>query len=233
MSKTVSTVDIALLEDCLREDLNRRCTRALAVLKPVKLIIENWPVGKVEEMEAVNNPEEPSAGTRMIPFAGELYIEQDDVREVPPPKYYRLYPGNQVRLRYAYIVTCTGVRKDPSTGEITEVRCTYEPATRGGNAPDNRKVKATIHWVSAAHSLKAEARLYDHLFAAEYPQEVPAGVDWKDTINPSSLEVVKEARVEPSLSRSRAGDRYQFERLGYFSVDGTAPPGAGIQPLCH
>ena len=149
MSKTPSTVDIALLEHCLREDLNKRCRRAMAVVKPVKLVIENWPAGKVEEMEAVNNPEDPSAGTRMVPFTGELYIEQDDVREVPPPKYYRLYPGNQVRLRYAYVVTCTSVRKDPSTGEICEVRCTYDPATRGGNAPDNRKVKATIHWVSA------------------------------------------------------------------------------------
>ena len=156
----------------------------MAVLKPLKLVIENWPAGKVEEMEAVNNPEDPSAGTRHVPFSGELYIEQDDVREVPPPKYYRLYPGNQVRLRYAYIVTCTGVRKDPSTGEIREVRCTYDPPPAGGNAPDNRKVKATIHWVSAAHALPAEARLYDHLFTAEYPQEVPAGVDWKDTDQP-------------------------------------------------
>ena len=226
MSKTVSTVDIALLEHCLREDLNRRCARALAVLKPVKLVIENWPAGKVEEMEAVNNPEDPSAGTRRVPFTGELYIEQDDVREVPPPKYYRLYPGNQVRLRYAYIVMCTSVRKDPATGEIREVLCTYDPATRGGNAPDNRKVKATIHWVSAEHSLPAEARLYDHLFTAEYPQEVSPGVDWKDTINPASLEVVKEARVEPALSRARPGDRYQFERLGYFSVDPDSAPGA-------
>ncbi len=226
MSKTVSTVDIALLEHCLREDLNRRCRRALVVLRPVKLVIENWPAGKVEEMEAVNNPEDPSAGTRKVPFTGELYIEQDDVREVPPPKYYRLYPGNQVRLRYAYIVTCTGVRKDPASGEIIEVLCTYDPATRGGNAPDNRKVKATIHWVSAAHSLLAEARLYDHLFSAEYPQEVASGVDWKDTINPASLEVVKEARVEPALSRARPGERYQFERLGYFSVDPDSVPGA-------
>jgi glutaminyl-tRNA synthetase len=226
MSKTESTVDIALLEHCLREDLNRRCARALAVLRPVKLIIENWPAGKVEEMEAVNNPEDPAAGTRRIPFSGELYIEQDDVREVPPPKYYRLYPGNQVRLRSAYIVTCTGVRKDPETDEIREVRCTHDPATRGGNAPDNRKVKATIHWVSTAHSLPAEVRLYDHLFTAEYPQEVPAGVDWKDTINPASLEVLKDARVEPSLSGARAGGRYQFERLGYFSVDPDSAPGA-------
>jgi glutaminyl-tRNA synthetase len=226
MSKTVSTVDIALLEHCLREDLNRRCARALAVLKPVKLVIENWPAGKVEEMEAVNNPEDPSAGTRRVPFTGELYIEQDDVREVPPPKYYRLYPGNQVRLRYAYIVKCTSVRKDPATGEIREVFCTYDPATRGGNAPDNRKVKATIHWVSAEHSLQAEARLYDHLFTAEYPQEVSPDVDWKDTINPASLEVIQDARVEPALSRARPGDRFQFERLGYFTVDPDSAAGA-------
>jgi glutaminyl-tRNA synthetase len=226
MSKTVSTVDIALLEHCLREDLNRRCLRAMAVLKPVKLVIENWPADKVEDMEAVNNPEDPSAGTRTVPFTGELYIEQDDVREVPPPKYYRLYPGNQVRLRYAYIVTCVSVRKDPATGEICEVRCTYDPATRGGNAPDNRRVKATIHWVSARHSLQVEARLYDHLFTSEYPQEVAADVDWKDTINPASLEVVKNARVEPGLAGATTGERFQFERLGYFVVDPESAPGS-------
>jgi glutaminyl-tRNA synthetase len=226
MSKTVSTVDIALLEHCLREDLNRRCLRAMAVLKPVKLVIENWPADKVEDMEAVNNPEDPSAGTRTVPFTGELYIEQDDVREVPPPKYYRLYPGNQVRLRYAYIVTCVSVRKDPATGEICEARCTYDPATRGGNAPDNRRVKATIHWVSARHSMKVEARLYDHLFTSEYPQEVAAGVDWKDTINPASLEVVKSARVEPGLAGATTGERFQFERLGYFVVDPDSAPGS-------
>ncbi|MGA2380747.1 MAG: glutamine--tRNA ligase/YqeY domain fusion protein [Spirochaetia bacterium] len=219
MSKTPSTVDIALLEHCLREDLNRRCLRAMAVLKPVKLVIENWPAGMVEQIEAVNNPEDPSAGSRTVPFTGELYIEQEDVREVPPPKYYRLYPGNQVRLRYAYIVTCTGVRKDPATGEIREVVCTYDPSTRGGNAPDNRKVKATIHWVAAGHSIPVEARLYDHLFTAEFPQEVPAGVDWMETINPASLEIAKDARVEPGLAGARPGDRFQFERLGYFVVD--------------
>ncbi len=157
MSKTDSTVDIALLEHCLREDLNRRCRRAMAVLRPLKLVIENWPAGKAEELEAVNNPEDPAAGTRTVPFTGELFIEQDDFREVPPPKYYRLSPGQQVRLRYGYIVTCTGVKKNPSTGAVEEVRCTYDPATRGGNAPDNRKVKATIHWVSAAHALSVEA----------------------------------------------------------------------------
>ena len=219
MSKTVSTVEIALLEHCVREDLNRRCRRAMAVLRPVKLVIENWPEGKVEDLEAVNNPEDPSAGTRTVPFSGALYIEQDDFREVPPPKYYRLSPGTSVRLRYAYIITCTGVKKDPSTGAIQEIICTYDPATRGGNAPDNRKVKATIHWVSAAHALAAEVRLYDHLFSSEYPQEVPAGVDWKDTINPASLEIVQDARLEPGLAEARTGSRYQFERLGYFTVD--------------
>jgi glutaminyl-tRNA synthetase len=219
MAKTVSTADIALLEHCLREDLNRRSRRAMAVLRPLKLVIENWPAGAVEQIEAVNNPEDPSAGTRMVPFTGELFIEQDDFREVPPPKYYRLFPGQQVRLRYAYIVTCTGVRKDPVSGAVTEVLCTYDPATRGGNAPDNKKVKATIHWVSAAHSLGAEARLYDHLFSAEYPQEVAEGVDWKDTVNPASLEIVNDARVEPGLLGAAPGERFQFERLGYFCVD--------------
>ncbi len=228
ISKTESVVDIALLEHCVREDLNRTAPRVMAVLKPVKLVIENWPEGSIEEIEAVNNPEDPSAGTRMVPFSGELYIEQDDVREIPPPKYYRLYPGNQVRLRYAYIVTCTSVRKDPATGAICEVRCTYDPDTRGGNAPDNRKVKATLHWVSAAHAVPLEARLYDHLFSAETPQDVPPGVDWKDTINPTSLEVVTHGRAEPSLSRARNADRFQFERLGYFVVDSDSAPGAAV-----
>ena len=219
VSKADSTVDIALLEHCLREDLNKRCRRAMAVLRPLKLVIENWPAGSTEELEAVNNPEDPAAGTRMVPFSGELFIERDDFREVPPPKYYRLSPGQQVRLRYGYIITCTGVKKDASTGAVEEVLCTYDPATRGGNAPDNRKVKATIHWVSAAHALSVEARLYDHLFLAEFPQAVPAGMDWKDTINPASLEIVKDVRVEPCLGSAVPGDRFQFERLGYFCVD--------------
>ncbi len=225
ISKTASMVDIALLEHCLREELNRTCPRVMAVLRPLKLVIENWPTGRVEQVEAINNPEDPSAGTRQIPFSGELFIEQDDFRESPPPKYYRLFPGNQVRLRYAYIVTCTGVVKDRATGEVREVRCTYDPSTRGGNAPDNRRVKATIHWVSASHAVPAEARLYDHLFLADSPQDVPAGVDWKDTINPHSLEVVEGARVEPGLASARAGDRFQFERLGYFCVDPDSTPG--------
>jgi glutaminyl-tRNA synthetase len=219
MSKTNSTVDIALLEHCLREELNRTCPRAMAVLRPVKLVIENWPAGKVEQLEAVNNPEDPTAGVRQVPFSGVLYIEQDDFRETPPPKYYRLFPGNSVRLRYGYIVTCTGVKKDPRTGEVTEIVCTYDPATRGGNAADNRKVKATIHWVSAEHALTAEVRLYDYLFSAEYPQEVPEGVDWTTTINPASLEVVSDAKMEPGLGGKKPGARFQFERLGYFCVD--------------
>jgi glutaminyl-tRNA synthetase len=228
VAKTDSTVDIALLEHCLREDLNRRCARRMAVLRPVPLVIENWPEGKVEELEAVNNPEDPAAGTRQVPFTGALYVEQDDVRETPPPKYYRLFPGNQVRLRYGYIVTCTGVTKDPATGLITEVRCSYDPATRGGNAPDNRKVKATIHWVSAQHAVRAEARLYDHLFASEYPQEVPPGTDWKAGLNPASLEVADGCMLEPSLAGARTGERFQFERLGYFSAD---PDSTATRPV--
>jgi glutaminyl-tRNA synthetase len=219
VAKTNSMVEIALLEHCLREELNRRCLRVMAVLKPVKLVIDNYPEGRTEELDAVNNPEDPAAGTRKVPFSRELYIEQDDFREVPPPKYYRLSPGAEVRLRYAYIVRCTGVNKDPATGEIREIHCAFDPSTRGGNAPDNRKVKATIHWVSASHAMTAEARLYDHLFDVEDPQSVAAGIDWKETLNPNSLEVVKEAKVEPGLKTASPGDRFQFERLGYFCVD--------------
>jgi glutaminyl-tRNA synthetase len=225
VAKTDSTVDIALQEHCLREDLNKNSPRVMAVLSPLKLVIENYPEGSEEEVDAVNNPEDPSAGTRKVPFSRTLYIERDDFREVPPPKYYRLFPGNQVRLRYAYIVTCTGVVKDPGTGEISEVRCIYDPATRGGNAPDNRKVKATIHWVSAAHALAAEARLYDHLFPAEYPMEVPEGTDWKETVSPASLEVMENCKVEPSVKAVKPGERFQFERLGYFCVDPDSKPG--------
>ena len=228
VARTDSVVDVQFLEHCLREDLNRRAPRRMAVLRPLALVIENWPAGKVEELEAVNNPEDPSAGTRMVPFSGTLYIEQDDFREVPPPKYYRLYPGNQVRLRYAYIITCTGVTKDPSTGVVTEIRCTYDPSTRGGNAPDNRKVKSTIHWVSAEHAATAEVRLYDHLFAAEKPMDVPAGVDWKDTLNPASLEVLSDAKLEPSLASAAVEERFQFERNGYFIVDPDSAPGRPV-----
>ena len=228
VARTDSVVDVQFLEHCLREDLNRRAPRRMAVLRPLRLVIENWPAGKVEELEAVNNPEDESAGTRMVPFSGTLFIEQDDFREVPPPKYYRLYPGNQVRLRYAYIISCTGVTKDPATGAVTEIRCTYDPSTRGGNAPDNRKVKSTIHWVSAAHAATAEVRLYDHLFAAEKPMDVPAGVDWKDTLNPASLEVLPDAKLEPSLASAAIEERFQFERNGYFIVDQDSAPGRPV-----
>ena len=226
VAKTDSLVDIQLLEHCLREDLNKRASRVMAVLRPLRLVIENWPAGKVEELEAVNNPEDPAAGTRKIPFSGELYIEREDFMEVPPPKYFRLFPGNSVRLRYGYIVTCTGFDKDPATGEVTTVRCTYDPATRGGDAPDNRKVKGTIHWVSAAHAVPLEARLYDHLFPADRPMDVPEGVDWVTTMNPGSEEILKGAFGEPSLSSAKEGDRFQFERLGYFAVDPDTKPGA-------
>jgi glutaminyl-tRNA synthetase len=223
VAKTDSMVDVALLEHCVREDLNKRAHRAMAVLKPVKLVIENYPEGASEELDAVNNPEDPAAGTRKIPLSRTLYIEQDDFREVPPPKYYRLSPGQQARLRYAYVVTCTGVVKDEGGG-IREIRCVYDPSTRGGNAADNRKVKATIHWVSAPHAVDAEVRLYDHLFSPESPQDVPQGVNWMDTINPGSLQVLRDCKAEPGLKTVAAGQRFQFERLGYFCVDPDSTP---------
>jgi len=219
MAKTDSMVDIQLLEHCLREDLNHRAPRLMAVIRPLRLIVENWEEGRVEELDAVNNPEDPEAGMRKVPFSKVLYIERDDFQENPPPKYFRLFPGNQVRLRYGYIVTCTGFSKDPATGEITEVRCAYDPATRGGDAPDNRKVKGTIHWVSAAHAVSFEARLYDHLFSAERPMDVPAGGDFVDNLNPESIEVVPGAFAEPTLARVEVGAACQFERLGYFCKD--------------
>jgi glutaminyl-tRNA synthetase len=225
VAKTDSMVDIQFLEHCLREDLNKVANRVMAVLRPLRLVIENWPAGKVEELSAVNNPEDPAAGTRLIPFTGSLYIERDDFMETPPPKYFRLFPGNSVRLRYGYIVTCTGFSKDPATGEVTEVRCSYDPATRGGDAPDNRKVKGTIHWVSAERAVPLEARLYDHLFEAERPMDVPPDKDWVETINPSSLETLAGAMGEPGLAAARAGDRFQFERLGYFCADSDTAPG--------
>jgi glutaminyl-tRNA synthetase len=196
----------------------------MAVLKPLKLVIDNYPDGQTEWMEAVNNPEDASAGTRKVPFSKTLYIEQDDFRETPPPKYYRLYPGQEARLRYAYFARCTGAVKD-AAGNVTEVHCTYDPATRGGDSPDGRKVKSTIHWVSAEHSRTAEARLYDRLFTKENPTDVPEGVDWLTTVNPDSLEVIRDARIEPSLSDAAIGSRWQFERMGYFSVDPDSAPG--------
>ncbi|HUU85806.1 MAG TPA: glutamine--tRNA ligase/YqeY domain fusion protein, partial [Phycisphaerae bacterium] len=198
VAKFKSVIDIALLEHCLREDLNKRAPRVMGVLRPLKVVIDNYPEGQAEELEAINNPEDTAAGTRKVPFSRVLYIEQDDFREDPPRKFFRLAPGREVRLRYAYFVTCAGVVKDPKTGEITELHCTYDPDTRGGDAPDGRKVKATLHWVSAAHALDVEVRLYDHLFTKEDPSEVPDGGDWKDNLNPNSLEVVAGCKLEPN-----------------------------------
>jgi glutaminyl-tRNA synthetase len=219
VAKANSLVDLALLEHCVREDLNRRAARVMAVLRPVRLVIENYPEGQVEEVEAVNNPEDPAMGVRKVPFSRVLWVERDDVREVPPPKYFRLYPGNEVRLRYGYIVRCTGVVKDERTGEIVEVRCTYDPASRGGNAGEGRRVKGTIHWVSAAHAIAAEVRLYDRLFTRPDPSGDEEVRDFTAALNPTSMEVVPDARVEPSLAGAPPGSRFQFERLGYFSVD--------------
>ncbi len=219
VAKNESVADIALLEHSVREYLNAHAPRVMGVLRPLKLVIDNYPDDLVEEMEAINNPEDPGAGTRKVPFSKVLYIEQDDFREVPPPKYFRLSPGREVRLRYAYFVTCTDVVKDEN-GEVIEVHCTYDPATRGGDAPDGRKVKATIHWVSAAHALPVEVRLFDRLFNRENPEEVEEeGKTFLDNINPQSLEILTGSFVEPSLSGAKPGDRYQFERQGYFAVD--------------
>jgi glutaminyl-tRNA synthetase len=219
VSKFEGTADIALLEQCLREDLNQRAQRVMAVLRPLRMVIENYPADQVEQLEAINNPEDPAAGTRKVPFSRVLYIERDDFREDPPRKFFRLAPGREVRLRYAYYVTCTDVVKDPASGEIAELRCRYDPATRGGGSPDGRKVKATLHWVSAAHALPAEVRLYDHLFTKPDPDDVEEGEDFKDYLNPNSLEVVTGCFVEPSLANAAPGSRLQFERLGYFCVD--------------
>jgi glutaminyl-tRNA synthetase len=229
VAKRENMVQIALLEHCVREDLNKRAPRAMAVLRPLKVVIENYPEGQVEQMEAVNNPEDESAGTRMVPFSRVIYIEQDDFREVPPPKYHRLSPGVEVRLRSAYLITCTGVVKDPQTGEIVEVHATYDPATRGGSAPDGRKVKSTIHWVSAQHAVDAEVRLYDALFTVENPDNVPEGQDFVDYLNPDSLEVLRGCKLEPSLADIAPGVRYQFERMGYFCTDPEdSRPGAPV-----
>ena len=220
VAKMDSTIDIQLLEHCLREDLNRHSARVMAVLRPLKLVIDNYPQGQIEEMDAVNNPEDPSAGTRKVPFSRELYIERDDFREDPPRKFFRLAPGREVRLRYGYFVTCTGFVKDEASGEVTEIHCTYDPQTRGGNnPPDGRKVKGTIHWVSAARGSRAEVRLYDHLFSVENPGSVSDGGDFKDNLNGESLQVLNDCIVEPSLADARAGERFQFERQGYFCVD--------------
>jgi glutaminyl-tRNA synthetase len=219
VAKTNSTIDIAFLEHCLREDLNNRAPRVMGVLRPLKLVIDNYPEGQVEEFDAVNNPEDPEAGTRKVPFSRVLYIEQEDFREEPPPKYYRLTPEREVRLRYAYLVTCTGVVKDEKTGEVVEVHCTYDSATRGGDAPDGRRVKSTLHWVSAEHAIEAEVRLYDRLFTKEDPTDIEEGADYMTYLNPNSLEVLTGCRVEPTLSSAQVGSFYQFERQGYFCVD--------------
>jgi glutaminyl-tRNA synthetase len=224
IAKADSVVDVALLEHCGREDLNKRVSRSMAVLRPLKVTIENLPEGSAEEFEAVNNPEDPAAGTRRVPFGRVIYIERDDFREDPPRKFYRLAPGREVRLRYGYIVKCVGVTKDPASGEVTELRCTYDPssleseASRAGGSSE-RRVKATIHWVSAAHSQEAEVRLYDTLFAKAYPGDVAEGEDWKSNLNKDSVEVLRQCRIEPGLAAAVPGSRHQFERLGYFCVD--------------
>jgi len=225
VSKTNGIIDLAMLEHFVRDDLNLRALRAMAVLRPLKVVIDNYPEGQVEELEVVNNPEDASAGTRQVPFSRVLFIEQDDFREVPPKKFFRLSPGREVRLRGGYFITCTSVEKNAS-GEVVEVHCTYDPATRSGNAPDNRKVKATIHWVSAEHAINAEVRLYENLFSKEDPSDVPEGHDFTENLNPNSLEVIPAAKLEPSLANAKPGDRYQFERLGYFCADPDSKPGA-------
>ena len=219
VAKRNSTVDMAMLEHCLREDLNKRAPRVMAVLRPLRVVLVNYPEEKIEELPAVNNPEDPGMGTRTLPFSRVLYIEQDDFREYPPPKYFRLAPGSEVRLRYAYIIKCVGVLKDPGTGEVTELHCTYDPETKSGAAESGRKVKSTIHWVSAAESMEAEVRLYDHLFLRPDPDDVEAGADWRADLNPNSLVRLSSSRVEPSLTEAAPGSRFQFERVGYFCVD--------------
>lgn len=229
VAKKENVIDVGLLEHCVREDLNRRAPRAMAVLRPLKLVLTNYPVDQVEEMTVANHPDNPSLGSRRVPFSREIYIEQDDFMEEPPKKFFRMAPGREVRLRNAYLVTCTEVVKN-AAGEIVELRGTYDPATRGGDAPDGRKVKATLHWVSASHAADAEVRLYDRLFTAEDPEgaAAKANADLTAMINPASLEVLTGSKVEPALAAASAGSRYQFERLGYFSVDPDSRPGAPV-----
>jgi glutaminyl-tRNA synthetase len=224
IAKNYSVSDVALLESVVRDDLNKHSPRRMAVLKPIKLVIDNYPEEQTEELEAVNNPEDPSAGTRKVPFSKVLYIEQDDFREEPPPKYYRLYPGNEVRLRYAYLVKCTHAIKNDA-GEVIEVHCTYDPSTRGGDAPDGRRVKSTIHWVSAPHAVEAEMRIYDRLFTKEDPEEGEEG--FLECLNPDSLKILA-GLVEPQLSNPQPGERFQFERQGYFCADWDTSPGKPI-----
>ena len=225
VSRTNGATDIEMLEHNQRDVLNRRASRAMAVLHPLKVVIDNYPVDQVEFVEVLNNPEDPSAGTRQVPFSREIYIERDDFREVPPPKYYRLSPGKEVRLRNAYFVTAQNVVKD-ADGNLAEVHCTYDPASRGGNSPDGRKVKSTMHWVSAAHAISAEVRLYSHLFAKADPGDVEEGQDVLSNLNPNSLEVLSGARLEPSLASATLGAPFQFERVGYFCLDPDSTPGS-------
>lgn len=227
VSKFEGVIDISWLEDAVRDDLNRRALRRMAVLRPLRVVIENYPEGQTEQLEAINNPEDPSAGRRTVPFSKVLYIERDDFRENPPKDFFRLAPGREVRLRYAYFLKCEDVVRD-SSGEIVELRCTYDPATRGGEAPDGRKVKGVIHWVSAAHAIEAEVRLYDHLFLKPDPDDVPEGKTWLDNLNPNSLEILRGCKLEPSLAAAGVGDRFQFERLGYFCVDTDSTPGQRV-----
>ncbi|MFZ1132611.1 MAG: glutamine--tRNA ligase/YqeY domain fusion protein [Terriglobales bacterium] len=224
VSKTNGTLELAMLEHFVREDLNKRAPRVMAVLRPLKVVIDNYPEGQVDEVDAVNNPEDESAGKRKVPFSKVLYIEHDDFREDPPKQYYRLSPGREVRLRYGYFITARSVIKNDQ-GEVVEVHCTYDPATRGGNAPDGRKVKSTIHWVSAAHAIDAEVRIYDKLFARQDPNQVEEGQEFTANLNPASLEVITNAKLEPSLANAPIEARYQFERLGYFCVDPDSEPG--------
>jgi glutaminyl-tRNA synthetase len=217
-SKTNGSIELAMLEHFVREDLNKRSLRVMGVLRPLKVVVDNYPEGQVEQLEVVNNPEDPSAGTRNVPFSRVLYIEQDDFREDPPKKFFRLSPGTEVRLRGGYFIKCTGVVKDEQDN-VVEVHCTYDPETRSGNAPDNRKVKATIHWVSAEHALDCEVRLYENLFTKENPSDVPEGQDFRANLNPNSLEIITQAKLEPSVKGAAPETRYQFERLGYFCVD--------------
>ena len=218
VAKADSTSEIAQLEHCLREDLNKRANRVMGVLEPLRVVIENYPEGQEDELEAVNNPENPEAGSRMVPFSQVLYIEREDFMEDPPRKFFRLSPGREVRLRYAYFIKCTEVVKDEK-GEIVELRCTYDPETRGGDSPDGRKVKATLHWVSAAHAVEAEVRLFDHLFTKEFPGDLKEGEDWRDNLNPDSVQILTGCKLEPSLGTAQPGDRFQFERKGYFCTD--------------
>ncbi|MGB5745546.1 MAG: glutamine--tRNA ligase/YqeY domain fusion protein [Desulfobacterales bacterium] len=219
VAKADSMVDMAFLEFCVRENLNKSAPRVMGVLRPLKVIIDNYSADEEEELEAINNPEDPSAGTRKVPFSRELYIECDDFMEDPPKKFFRLAPGREVRLRYAYFITCVDVAKDPDTGEVTALHCTFDPATRGGDAPDGRKVKGTLHWVSARHAIDAQVRLYDHLFTKENPNEVEEGKDFTAYLNPNSLEVLNNCKLEPSLAKAAPASRCQFERLGYFCLD--------------